>query len=343
MNMQVKAIDEKKLWEDFIAAQSPNTFLHSWAWGEFNLALKRKIFRFGIFEGEKLLAVALILKIEARRGTFLFCPHGPIFAEGVVVGDALKSLTASLVELAREERCDFLRFSPLLLDTDENNAIFKDMGYRELPMHMLHPELSWILDVGKGEDVLLQEMRKTTRYCVKRAAKDGIEIEQSSELAGLDKFWEIYKTTAKRHGFVPFSREYLEAEFKVFSQDGNALWLFANYKGKTVAGAMIIFGANSGFYHHGASIHEYAHLNTSHALQWEAIKESKKRGLSFYNFWGVKAKDVSKKHPWYGISLFKRGFGGFEEAYVHGKDLPLTGKYWLSWLVETLRKKKRRF
>ncbi|MDP3881053.1 MAG: peptidoglycan bridge formation glycyltransferase FemA/FemB family protein [bacterium] len=339
--MITKEIDQKSVWQAFIEQQKPHTFLHSWAWGEFNLRMGKKIFRLGVFQNEELVAAALILKIDARRGTFLFCPHGPIIKDLNHTEAILSQLTEKLKELAKEENCDFIRFSPLLEKNPRNQAIFEKLNYKELPMHMLHPELSWILDISKDEKILLKEMRKSTRYCIKNAQKEGIEIEKSTDIKNLDKFWDIYKATAKRHDFVPFSRKYLETEFETFQKDNQALMLFASYKGQTVAGAIVIFGPDSGFYHHGASIREYDKLNTSHLLQWAAIKEAKKRGLNFYNFWGVKEKDVSKKHPWYGISLFKRGFGGFEEAYVHGKDLPLTWKYWISWMIETLRKLKR--
>lgn len=349
--MFIKIINQKSIWNSFIAAQKPQTFLHSFAWGEFNAQMGKKIFRLGIFsakggsasggKADELCAVALILKVEARRGTFLFCPHGPIIKNLNHTEAILGHLTEYLKSLAKSEKCDFIRFSPLLEKTKLNQAIFKKLKYREMPMHMLHPELSWILDISKDEKELLKGMRKSTRYCIKKAENEGITIEKSENIEDLDKFWQIYKVTAKRHDFVPFSKEYLSKEFEVFHKENQALMLFATHEKKVVAGAIIIFGPNSGFYHHGASIKEYDSLNTSHALQWAAIKEAKKRGLNFYNFWGVKEKDVSKKHPWYGISLFKRGFGGFEEAYVHGKDLPLTWKYWLSCAIETLRKLKR--
>jgi lipid II:glycine glycyltransferase (peptidoglycan interpeptide bridge formation enzyme) len=60
-----------------------------------------------------------------------------------------------------------------------------------------------------------------------------------------------------------------------------------------------------------------------------------------YNFWGV-VPETATKHPWAGLSTFKRGFGGAEEQYVHAKDLPLSLKYWLTYTIEKVRKMKRR-
>ena len=64
--------------------------------------------------------------------------------------------------------------------------------------------------------------------------------------------------------------------------------------------------------------------------------------MSYYNFWGVvKYKHFYPGHPLYGFSLFKRGFGGDTFSYVHAKDYPLSIKYWFSWFIETVRRKKR--
>ena len=81
--MELKEIINKDEWEGFLSQCAEKTFLQSWNWGEFNKKMGGKIWRFGIYEGEKLLAVALVVKVLARRGTFLFIPHGPVLAEGL--------------------------------------------------------------------------------------------------------------------------------------------------------------------------------------------------------------------------------------------------------------------
>ena len=74
----VKDITSKEIWEDFLEEVRPHTFLHSWEWGEFQEKREGKVWRFGIFEGDTLAAVFFVVRIRARRGSFLFCPHGPI-------------------------------------------------------------------------------------------------------------------------------------------------------------------------------------------------------------------------------------------------------------------------
>ena len=69
----------------------------------------------------------------------------------------------------------------------------------------------------------------------------------------------------------------------------------------------------------------------------------KNGGKKFYNMWGVVEED-DKKHPWWGLSLFKRGFGGVELNLMRAKDLPLKRiKYFVNWAIETIRTKKRNY
>ncbi|MBI1888387.1 MAG: peptidoglycan bridge formation glycyltransferase FemA/FemB family protein, partial [Candidatus Spechtbacteria bacterium] len=112
------------------------------------------------------------------------------------------------------------------------------------------------------------------------------------------------------------------------------------YNNEPLASAIVVFYGNSAFYHHGASSSIYPKIPAPYLLQWRAILEAKKRGKKLYNFWGI-IRDTGKKHPWAGITLFKKGFGGFQTDYLHAQDLPLSWKYWPSWVIETLRKKRR--
>ena len=72
-------------------------------------------------------------------------------------------------------------------------------------------------------------------------------------------------------------------------------------------------------------------------------KEAKKRGMKWYNFWGIAPDDAPASHPFKGITHFKKGFGGEEKQLLHCQDMPLSWKYWINWFIETVRSKKRGF
>jgi len=277
--------------------------------------------------------VALVVKFEAKRGTFLLVQLNIGISE---------ALLEKLKEIAKVEKCDFIRIAPLLERNDKNNKIFKELGFKEAAMHANAYEATWKLDITLSEDELLANMRKTTRYLIRQAEKNpDIVVEKSDKPEDIEVYQKLNREVAKRQNFAPFSDEYIKNEFEVFSGDNQALWLFGKYKGEVAAGALIIFWSGIGFYHQAASLSKYAKLSIPYLLQWEAIKEAKRRGCKLYDFWGYVDPQKNPKHPWAGPTLFKMGFGGRAYEYIKTQDYPLSKKYWLINLFERIRKIKR--
>lgn len=333
--VQIKEITDKKEWEEFVSHAKHHTFLQSWNWSEFQKSMGFKVWRLGVFQEDFLIGAALIIKIKAKRGTFLFCPHGPL----VKILD-FQAVVDYLKVLAKKESCSFIRMSPIYIKTPGNEHPFKELGFRKAPTHM-HAELVWMLDVTPTENELLQNMRKTTRYLIRKAqADDGVQIVKGNNPEYLKIFNALYSETAQRQNFTAFSENYLNKEFEAFKNDNQIEFFLAKYKDEYVSGAMVIFYDDAGFYHQGASIQKYAKVPAPYLLQWEIIREVKARGLRYYNFWGVAPED-KPRHPWAGLSLFKKGFGGFSEEYVPAQDLVLKNSYWITYLIERIRRTKR--
>ncbi|MCD6402586.1 peptidoglycan bridge formation glycyltransferase FemA/FemB family protein [bacterium] len=343
--MEVKEIKDKKTWEDFLLKCEEKTFLQSWNWGEFQKRMGNKIWRLSIFEnGGDPISTALVVKIVAKRGKFLFLPHGPVIKSQIsnLKSQILEVFLERLKEIAKEEKVDFIRVSPIWERNKENIEIFKKLGFREGPIHM-HPEETWQLDIKKPEEELLLQMRKTTRYLIRKAQKNkDIEISKSQDLKDIEIFENLYLTTVKRQHFVPFSLDYLKNELLAFKGDNQISIFLGKYKEEIVCGGIFVFWQNLAFYHHGASLLKYPKIPVSYLLQWEAIKEAKRRDCEFFNFWGIAPEKSPPSHPWAGLTLFKMGFGGERIKYVKTQDLPLSKKYWLNFLIEKIRKKKRR-
>lgn len=337
--MLIKEITEKQIWERFLLSCEEKTFLNSWNWGEFQKAMNNKIWRFGFYE-EELVSVALIVKTIARRGTFLVVPHAPV-SKGENKKEVLKTLLEKLKELGKQEKADFIRINPVWQRSDENNKIFEELGFRPAPIHA-HPESSWKLDIIPSEEELLSNMRKTTRYLIRQAEKNrDIEIIQSNDIKDLDILDKIQEEVVKVQHFIPFSMEYIKNEFSVFNSDKQVSLFFGKYRGKIVAASFVLFWSEIGFYHHAALSPQYHSLPISYLMQWEAIKEAKKRGCRLYDFWGYVNPQKNPKHPWAGPTLFKMGFGGKAYEYVRTMDYPLSFKYWLTYIFEKIRRTKR--
>ncbi len=307
MTLISKDISAQSSWDPFLLMHSPTALFQSWAWGEVEKQLGHRIWRWGWFEKNKLTGIAQITKVSARRGTFLHVRHGPI-------GDVSMK---DIVKLAKKEHAWFIRISPQVQKVPYPGLV-------PAPIHAMDAELCWVLDLDKSEEELLAGMRKTTRYEIKHAAA---AITKSKDI---DKFMYLYDETSKRQKFV--EHKGIREEFETLDCD---LFL-ASHEKELLAAAIIVYFGDEAIYHHGASLPN--RVGASYLVQWEAIREAKKRGKKLYNFWGI-APDNKENHPWRGITLFKTGFGGRQVEFMHAQDLLVSPLAVIPRTIENLRKR----
>lgn len=337
--INVKPIDDQQAWEDFLLTHPEANFLHSWYWGEFHERMGHTIIRRGFYQNGKLVGVLLGIVEPARRGRHLVIPAGPILDWHNRA--LIQTWVETIRQIAREHHCLFVRVRPQVTDTPEHRALFRSLGFRRAPMH-LHAELTSQLDLSRSDEELRKNMRKGTRYELKQAEKLGIQVEVADTDKYLNEFCDLQLETARRQKFVPFSRKFLTEQFKVFASAGKVLMYRASHEGKLVAMAFIIFYNDEAAYHYGASTPLARNVPGAYAIQWQAIQEARRRGCKRYNFWGVTGHGQTK-HRFYGVSVFKRGFGGEDVAYVPAQDLVIDAKrYPLTFLFETARRKFRK-
>lgn len=336
MSLEIKEVNNKKEWEDFVFSNIP-IFLQSWNIANLHLALGDKVFRLGIYDNGQLKGVALMIKVIARRGVFLYCPYGPIFKNWEDI--YFTTLVDYLKKLGEREGASFIKISPFIENNEENQKIFLKHEFKNAPIHIL-AETLWLLDLNKSEEELLSEMRKTNRNLIRRAIKENVKIIKSNDIKDIDIFLSLHKETVQRHKFTPYTDEFIKKQVEAFKDDNQAVIFTALHNNECLASAIIMYYGNMASYHHGAS--KPSKIPASYLLQWEAIKEAKNRNCKIYNFWGI--YDGNKKnHPFRGITHFKTGFGGYKKQLLHCQDLPLKTSYYFTYLLETLRKIKRGF
>lgn len=336
----IKEITSEGEWSTYFNDVSSPSFHQAWEWGEFQKLLHYDIVRLGMYDDEELVAAALVIKIRSKRGNFLFIPHGPLFSlQGSEMVESYKDFLEYLSQIAHKEGFSFIRVAPMLADTSENASIFAELGFKTAPIYM-HAETTWALDLTQSEEDILKNMRKTTRYLIKKAIKDGITIEARTDEKAIDDFWEIYKETFTRENFTPFTKKFIKDEFKSFYKAKNALFFFGKIPKELdptdtrqyLASSMVIFTQSTAFYHQGASIHSKHPV--PYLMQWEAIKEAKRRGCKEYNFYGIYRPGRTPK-VWDGLTLFKKGFGGYQKDYIPTQDYVISPlKYAFSFMVD---------
>jgi lipid II:glycine glycyltransferase (peptidoglycan interpeptide bridge formation enzyme) len=337
-NISAKTITQKDDWENFIALHPEANFLHSWYWGDFHLRLGHRIERLGFYDDTRLVGVLLAIVEPAKRGRHIVIAGGPILDWSRV--ELIQLLVQELRRIAQQHRCLFVRVRPQLIDSPDVRRLFKNLGFITSPMHVT-ADLTSQLDLTKSNDELKRQMRKGARYDLNRSQKLGVEVEATMDERYLQEFCDLQLETARRQKFVSFSPKFLTEQFRAFARDNKVVLYRASYQSKLLAMAFIIFYGSEAAYHYGASTELAREIPGAYAIQWEAIQEARKQGCTRYNFWGV-TEHGHTKHRFYGVSVFKRGFGGQDVAYLPARDLVVNRvKYPATYLFETIRRKAR--
>jgi lipid II:glycine glycyltransferase (peptidoglycan interpeptide bridge formation enzyme) len=167
-------------------------------------------------------------------------------------------------------------------------------------------------------------MRKTTRYEIKHA--QGVTVEKSKDI---ERFFALYTATSVRQNFV--QHKGIREEFETLDCD----LFIASRQGRDLATAIVVYFGDEAIYHHGASVPNKS--GASYLLQWHAVREAKRRGMTVYNFWGI-APNAARHHPWQGITLFKTGFGGRQIEFMHAQDYLISPLAVIPRTIENLRK-----
>lgn len=342
----IEKVDDLELWEQYLDEFPEANFLQSSAWRTFQEKMDKKVWAIRLFESNQQankssLALALVITETAKRANYLTIAGGPLLHwQNNNHQLIIQSLLDYLKTIAESEKISFLRLRPQALSTPELHSFFKNLGFQRSPMH-LSADLTLQLDLSQSEEALLAKMRKNTRYEIRRAQKLAISTRLSKNPAEIQAFYEAQVALAKRQNFVPFSYQFLYQQFLAFIKNDRVALIHSYLKNQLLASAFVIFYRHEAVYHYGVSTLANAKLPGSYACQWAAIREAKKRGLSTYNFWGISPAN-EEKHRFAGVSLFKRGFGGEEVAYLPAQDYPFSSDYLLVRSFELVRKKIRK-
>ncbi len=323
----------KARWQEIVKQYPEANFLQSPEYQKMNEILSQKVIE-EEFEGN---GHAVMTVRDAKRGRYLEIPCGPLLN-----WDDKKTVKAAMLkiaDLAKKERCVFVRIRPQLRATPENLSILENLGLKKSPMH-LAAEHTVIIDLQKTEDELLANMRRQTRYEVRQAIKQGIIVERSNDEAIFREFHQVQAETAKRQNFVPPNLKTLLAEKEAFQNDAT-IYVAKTAEGKKIAYGLIIKSGKEGDYYEAASTDLNRKLPGAYALLWQVMRDLKKEGYERFNLWGI-APPGQPNHRYAGVTTFKTGFGGEVVEFVPAHDLIISKVGYLKDLVVERARKKRR-
>ena len=320
-------------WKKIVEKYPEANFLQSPEYGKMNKILGEKV----VEENFSEKGSAIMIVRDAKRGRYLEIPCGPLIDWGDKA--ATREVIDEIINIAKNEKCVFVRLRPQLKNSAENLQKMSALGLKKAPMH-LAAEHTVMIDLTKPKDELLANMRRQTRYEVRRAGKLGITVEKYNSDEIFKEFQKVQAETAKRQGFVPPSLKTLLAEKKAFGNN-IIIYIAKTSEGEPVAYGLIIKSGEEGDYYEAASTELNRKLPGAYALLWKVMQDLKDEGYKRFNLWGI-APAGQPNHRYAGVTTFKTGFGGEIVEYVPAHDMIINKLgYMKDLIVETARKKKR--
>lgn len=296
-------------YENFISSHPKGHFMQSFYWSKVKTEWKWNAVIERDEKGNIIGTLSfLIRKIPYLPYSLMYAPRGPVcFVENE---ELVKTLIDAAKEEAKKNKCYLIKIDPDIKNTDKN---FRDLMIRQgfkikdenKNFEGIQPRFVFRLDIkGKTPDELLASFHQKTRYNIRVAIKNGVQVKHFGK-AILKDFIPIMRTTGERDNFTTRPLEYFE---KMADALGDKMRVYiASFEGTPIAGAICIHYGSKVWYLYGASANIHRNTMPNYLIQFEMIKWAVEEGCSVYDFRGVSG-DMDENNPLYGIYRFKKGF-----------------------------------
>ena len=301
----------------------------TWFYGEWQEMMGRKVRRFEVKKDSEIIGFFQTIKYPLLFGqNFLYIPHGPV---ATLNNEFLQEFHRKSIEIGKEEKAVFVRFDPFPKTEESLLKYFRKTPTSHCYSSFFQPKFEWILNLEKSEEKILSEMHPKTRYNINLATKRGIKTEIINETFSgyFNNFYKLLEETAKRDNFKLHPKIYYENIFGTLDSN-NAFLATAKYNSKVLAINLVLLFGGTAHFLFGGSSDEYKNLMFSYLVQWEAIKETRRKGCKIYNFGAISSEKLK------GISRFKKGFGGKLLEYSDSYDIVIK-PFW--YFLYNLRKR----
>ena len=283
--------------------------IQTWEWGDFMISQGHKVYRLGVFENKKIvsgytLSFHQIPKLDYKVGVF---QRGPRVDQDMIT---------NVAKIAKDENAIFVKMEPEVIQKtfDEFSNDTGNNIPMEFPNLVISPKVAfypytYIVDLTKSEDQLLEAMHNKTRYNIKVANRHNVQIVEMTNDQGFEIYLKLLFDTTRRQGFFLHTEKYHRDLWKVLKKTLMPHIMLAQYNGQTLSAFMLFTLKDRLFYPYGASIDEHRETMASTLLMWESIILGKKLGCQSFDMWGSLGPFAKDSENGYGFHRFKQGFG----------------------------------
>lgn len=316
---------EESAWNRMLLRLPNPHLLQTSEWAELKAEVGWKSIQRTWEEDSHVVAAASILKRTFRLGSVgpqagvLYVPRGPLLDWSNQ--SLVEKVITDLEKFCTQERAIFIKLDaeiPLGTGIPETDSFTEDptgtnicqllsrRGWSISP-EQIQFKNTMLIDLSAGEDELLGNMKQKTRYNVRLAQKNGVNVRQAGT-DELEVLYQMYAETSVRDGFVIRGRDYYLDVWTRFMAAKKAYPLVAEVEGQIIAGLVLFTFGSRAWYLHGMSTQNHREKMPNYLLQWEAMRLAKSLGCSSYDLWGA-PDEFNEQDRMFGVFRFKEGLG----------------------------------
>jgi hypothetical protein len=248
-------------WDENILSLPGSSFFHTSMWSDvLKESYRYRPVYFTEIENGEIKSVLPVMGVESfitgKRGVSLpfsdYCE--PLAGDRV----SFNALLENALEFGRREGWKYLeiRGGSRFLNGEEHSGSF--LGHQ--------------LDLSSGAGDIMAAMRDSNRRNIKKAEKEGVQVEITAVPEALSDFYRLNCMTRKEHGLPPQPFSFFQAFSENVVSRGGAFITQAIYENKVIASNVYILFGKQAIYKYGASNKNYNHLRANNLVMWKAIE-----------------------------------------------------------------------
>lgn len=236
--MNLKEIKASEL-DEFVYNSSYSHFMQTSAWGDVSKSRGYTPIYLGLFDNDKLVGTALLLKKKVLNYSTYYCPRG--FVLDYSNKELIKEMINNLKKYVKDNGGLYFKINPSLIiaklddeanriETNDDNLslidFFKENGgkFRGFTTKFSEssaPRFTFRVDVSKSKEDIFNSLHNTTKKILKDNNPYGVEITKNDPNA-LDDFYKVMKETSIRKKMYIESFDYFKNFYELLSKKNEA-------------------------------------------------------------------------------------------------------------------------
>jgi hypothetical protein len=316
-----------QVWDKLVAQLEGGTVFHTWAWMRAVEKVKQaEKLPVGIFDGTELVGVLPFFRVHRGPLTVLASPLGELGYGGPLVKKSCHhSIFGQMDKLLEQWKADYVEIRSLQPSTSRGLA---DRGYTVQELQ------TYVLCLNLPLQQIWGSLKGRCRTAIRKARKNGVQIEEVTDKSFLDIYYEFVKDTYSKSRRPPsYARQDYGIVWDILKpHDAIKVWL-AKYEGRTIAGAIVLCSHGRLYGWDRAGLRAYYPLNPNNLLDWAIIEWGARNGMIEYDMMGANVPNIAS---------FKKSFGSQLRTYSYAsKDVnwrAYLGRRFYLWLKPLVRR-----